>query len=39
MKKCEVMGCVKDIGDLHTKVWWESMKGRHQFDTVDTDGW
>jgi hypothetical protein len=26
MKKYEVMGCVKDIGDLHTKVWLESMK-------------
>ena len=40
MKKYEVMEFVKSIGDLYTskKFWLEIMKGRHQFEDVDTNG-
>jgi hypothetical protein len=38
MKKDGVIEYVKYIGDLHKKFWLEIMKGRHQFDDVDTEG-
>jgi hypothetical protein len=37
MKKNEVVEYVKYMGDLHKKFWLEIMKGRLQFDDLDTD--